>query len=79
MIKQQEMSPPEVSHEGFSKMSSYIPPIPHDWLPSCITSNWWGLSSIELKVRIVALWNRMVGLGWLVGQVVWLGRGTNMS
>ena len=52
--------PTKVSHEGFSKMSSYIPPIPHDRLPSCITSNWWGLSSIELKVRTVALWNRMI-------------------
>ena len=33
-----KMSPPEVFHEGFSKERRNFPPIPHDWLPSCITS-----------------------------------------
>ena len=53
-------SPPEVFREGFSKKSRNFPPIPHDWLPSCITSIWWWHFSIELKVsKNFALWYRM--------------------
>ena len=48
-----KMSPPDDLHEGCERHQKISPPIPHDYLPSCITSYWWGRFSIELKVRIV--------------------------